>query len=381
MRINSPGGDVYEGVAIFNALKANPAKITVRVEGMAASVASLIAMAADQVEMPSNAMFLIHEPRFDFAGGTAADLEKAAADLKVMTASFVAAYAEKTGGDPAAIAALMVEDRVMSAAEAMSLGFADVITDAVRMTASYSLTKLPKKARAVVEAALTEGKPKMTKAALKNGTSAAALLRGKAKGGKRPRAAGDKPTMDDLKQQMDSIAKAMADMTEDEGQEESENQDGAAVASDDDEESSTDTDNPSGSEGDEGDEGEGGEEEEDVAPPPAPKSKGKAKAIRTFRNGQEQALAYAQQVTETCALAGFPGKAATYIAERKPMAEIRSLLMKARGSRATPATAGQHAYGGARGTGSPAAEAEASRSWGRAVDKVNASVRRPGRKA
>lgn len=354
LRINSPGGDVYEGLAIYNALKASSATITARIEGMAASVASLIAMAADRIEMPSNAMFLIHEPRFPLVcDGTAADLAKAARDLETMTASFVAAYAEKTKGDPDEIAALMAEDRVMSAAEAKALGFADAITDAVKMTASYQLERLPPKARAVMAAALSHGK-----------------AMAKRPNARRARAADDaddnKVSLEDLTKQVQSLAKAVADMQQGDGDDDQQDN---AQASDDDGQSDADTDEPNARAAD--DDGEGQDGDEDVPPPPAARARAAANKPRTFKSGQEHALAYAQQVTETCTLAGFANMATAFIKDRKPMAEIRADLMKARASGKQDTVAGRHSYGGSRGNAA-AADAEVTKGWDSAVAKANA---------
>ncbi|EPA7601349.1 head maturation protease, ClpP-related, partial [Escherichia coli] len=68
LRIHSPGGDIFEGLAIYNALKNHPAKKIVHIEGMAASMASFIAMCGDHIVMPENAMMMIHAPRGVTAG-------------------------------------------------------------------------------------------------------------------------------------------------------------------------------------------------------------------------------------------------------------------------------------------------------------------------
>jgi len=69
LRINSPGGSVFDGIAIYNALKRHPAKVTVTVEGLAASIASVILCAGDEVVMPKNALIMIHDLRKnEFAG-------------------------------------------------------------------------------------------------------------------------------------------------------------------------------------------------------------------------------------------------------------------------------------------------------------------------
>jgi ATP-dependent Clp protease, protease subunit len=76
LRINSPGGSVFDGVAIYNALQRHEARITVRIDGLAASIASMIAMAGDEVVMPENAMLVLHDPS-GMVMGTAQDMRAA----------------------------------------------------------------------------------------------------------------------------------------------------------------------------------------------------------------------------------------------------------------------------------------------------------------
>ena len=81
LRINSPGGDVFDGVAIYNAIKNHKAKVTAHVDGIAASAASFVAMAADEIVMPSNSFMLVHNAS-GFAMGQADDMRAVAADLE-----------------------------------------------------------------------------------------------------------------------------------------------------------------------------------------------------------------------------------------------------------------------------------------------------------
>ena len=106
VRINSPGGSVFDGVAIYNALKRHDAAITVWIDGIAASIASMIAMAGDEVVMPENAMLVLHDPS-GLVAGTAADMRAMAEALDRMKAGMVAAYRDKSGRDDAEIEALM----------------------------------------------------------------------------------------------------------------------------------------------------------------------------------------------------------------------------------------------------------------------------------
>jgi ATP-dependent protease ClpP protease subunit len=151
LRINSPGGDVFDGVAIHNALKNHKADVTAHVDGIAASAASFIAMAADKIVMPSNTFMLVHGAS-GFAMGGADDVRALADDLDRIDKSLTATYASRAKTTVAKVKALMKEDRLMDADEAKSLGFADVVTAPVKMSAKFSLRLLPKEAAARLQA-------------------------------------------------------------------------------------------------------------------------------------------------------------------------------------------------------------------------------------
>jgi ATP-dependent protease ClpP protease subunit len=160
LRINSPGGDVFDGLAIFNMIKNHSATVTASVDGIAASAASLIAMAADKIVMPENSFMLIHKPR-GMVFGTDDDMVSMAGDLERMGATFANAYATRTGQAPDVVTALMCEDRLMSATEAKELGYADDLSSPVKMAAAYDLKRLPEKARAVMAAAVAADVPEV----------------------------------------------------------------------------------------------------------------------------------------------------------------------------------------------------------------------------
>lgn len=124
IRINSPGGSVDDGITIFNALKAHPANKTVTVEGLAASIASVVAMVGDKIRMAEGAMLMIHNP-WTLAAGDAEDLHKAAAVLEKYADRLVDIYSRRTGQKAARIRELMDEETWLSGAEAIALGFAD----------------------------------------------------------------------------------------------------------------------------------------------------------------------------------------------------------------------------------------------------------------
>jgi ATP-dependent protease ClpP protease subunit len=140
VRINSPGGAVFDGVAIYNALKRHDAAVTVWIDGIAASIASMIAMAGDEVVMPDNAMLMLHDPSA-LVLGTATDMRGMAEALDRMKAGMVAAYRDKSGRDDAEIDALMRDETWLSAEEAVALGLADRVEAPVRMAAHFDLSR------------------------------------------------------------------------------------------------------------------------------------------------------------------------------------------------------------------------------------------------
>jgi ATP-dependent protease ClpP protease subunit len=145
LRINSPGGDVFDGVAIHNSLKNHKATVTAHVDGIAASAASFIAMAADKIVMPSNSFLLIHGAS-GMSWGNADDMRAVADDLDRIDKSLTATYVARAKSTTAKVKALMKEDRLMDADEAKSWGFADEVTAEKKMAAKFSLRLLPKAA-------------------------------------------------------------------------------------------------------------------------------------------------------------------------------------------------------------------------------------------
>ncbi len=124
--INSYGGSVFEGTAIYNQLKRHPAHKTVYVDGFACSIASVIAMAGDEIVMPKNTMMMIHNAWMG-AVGNAAELRKAADDLETINAAGRQAYLLKAGGklDEGTLAAMMDAETWLTAEECIRYGLAD----------------------------------------------------------------------------------------------------------------------------------------------------------------------------------------------------------------------------------------------------------------
>jgi ATP-dependent Clp protease, protease subunit len=133
--INSDGGDVFAGQAIHSMLKRHQAKVTCYIDGLAASIASIIAMAGDVVHMPTNAMIMIHNP-WTYAAGNAEEFRKMAETLDKIRESSVAVYQEKTGLSEKKIIEMMDAETWMSAKDAKKLGFADEIDEEKLIAAS-----------------------------------------------------------------------------------------------------------------------------------------------------------------------------------------------------------------------------------------------------
>lgn len=132
--INSPGGSVYDGRLIYNALKRHKAHKKVTIDGMAASMASVIAMVGDEIIMPENAMMMVHDPSMCLCGNSR-DMREAADYLDKSKKTLISAYRDKTGLDDDVISELMADETWMTADEAIEKGFADKTTDAVEMAA------------------------------------------------------------------------------------------------------------------------------------------------------------------------------------------------------------------------------------------------------
>ena len=127
VRLNSPGGAAFEGIAILNLLRAHPAKITAVVDGLAASAASIIAVGCDETIMSPGGQLMIHNP-FCGAWGEASDLQKAINMLTALQSSMASLYAEATGeGSIEDWAAVMDAETWYTADEAVEAGLADVV--------------------------------------------------------------------------------------------------------------------------------------------------------------------------------------------------------------------------------------------------------------
>ena len=138
VRINSKGGDAFEGFAIYNMLKNLNARKDVYIDGIAASIASGIAMAGDNIYMPKNSMLMTHEASMIVFGG-AQDMRSAAEALDRVNNGILQAYRDKAGMDDKAARELISNgDRWITAAEAVELKLADKVIDPVKAAAFFN---------------------------------------------------------------------------------------------------------------------------------------------------------------------------------------------------------------------------------------------------
>lgn len=124
VNINSPGGDMFEGLAIYNLLREYEGKVTVKVLGLAASAASIIAMAGDEVQIGRGAFLMIHNC-WVYAMGNRHDLQQIAADMVPFDKAMNDIYGARTGLDAATIDAMMDAETYIGGSDAVEKGFAD----------------------------------------------------------------------------------------------------------------------------------------------------------------------------------------------------------------------------------------------------------------
>ena len=164
VEINSVGGDVMAGLGIYNMLRSwakDGKTVTTRVTGVAASIASIIALAGDKREMPKNTFAMVHQAS-TFAVGTADDMRDAADTLDKVDGSLRGIYMDRMGVDEAKAKEIMAKDTWLTADESMDLGFATALIEDIKATAKFDLARaaLPDNVAAIFKAeADTEQKP------------------------------------------------------------------------------------------------------------------------------------------------------------------------------------------------------------------------------
>lgn len=143
--INSPGGSVFQGQAIVSILKRLNSNIKVHIDGVAASIASVIAMAGHTIHMPSNAMMMIHNP-WTWTYGNANELRKQADDLDKIRESMISMYLDKAGDklDRDTLIDLLDKETWLTAQECYDYGLCDVVEEEKEIAASINMDMLSK---------------------------------------------------------------------------------------------------------------------------------------------------------------------------------------------------------------------------------------------
>ena len=140
LHVNCVGGDVFDGMAIYNVLKKRTQKTTVYVEGIAASMGGIIALAGDEVIMSENSLYMIHNA-WGGTMGEASDMRKYANILEKLSNESADIYSKKTGLPIEQVKDMMNEETWMNAEEALGFGFIDSISDAVKVAAKVDVSK------------------------------------------------------------------------------------------------------------------------------------------------------------------------------------------------------------------------------------------------
>ena len=156
VEINSVGGDVMAGLGIYNMLRSwakDGKTVTTRVTGVAASIASIIALAGDKREMPKNTFAMVHQAS-TFAVGTADDMRDAADTLDKVDGSLRGIYMDRMGVDETKAKEIMAKDTWLTADESMDLGFATALIEDIKATAKFDLARaaLPDNVAAIFKA-------------------------------------------------------------------------------------------------------------------------------------------------------------------------------------------------------------------------------------
>ena len=140
LHINSPGGAVFDGVAVYNVLCSHPATVKVTVDGMAASIASVIAMAGDTITMNQGSMMMVHSPAQLLVGRyRAEDLKQYSEGLERIEESITGIYQARTGLSRFELSRMLAKETYLTADEAVELGFADKVGEEMKIAASLNM--------------------------------------------------------------------------------------------------------------------------------------------------------------------------------------------------------------------------------------------------
>jgi ATP-dependent Clp endopeptidase proteolytic subunit ClpP len=146
LHINSPGGLVFDGITIYNLLKQHPANVTTYIDGLAASIASVIALAGNHVVMAENALFMLHNP-FGLVVGNANEMRDMADKLDKVGGSIATTYISKTGKTPDEIKTMMDSETWLTADEALEANLVDEISGEADMAACAKFVPAMQKAK------------------------------------------------------------------------------------------------------------------------------------------------------------------------------------------------------------------------------------------
>ena len=146
LHINSPGGVVFDGITIYNLLKNHPANVTTYIDGLAASIASVIALAGNKVIMADNALFMIHNP-YGMIAGNATEMRDFADKLDKVGGAIATTYISKTGKTDTEIQTMLDAETWMTASEALEAGFIDEIAGEADMAACAKFIPVMQKAK------------------------------------------------------------------------------------------------------------------------------------------------------------------------------------------------------------------------------------------
>jgi len=161
LHINCVGGEVFDGMAIYNTLKKYKGKVIAYVEGIAASMGSIIPLAADEIIMSENSLYMIHNA-WGGAMGEAKDMRKTATLLDKLSSEIANIYSKKTGLPLSQIEDMMDEETWFNSEEALEYGFIDRVSDAVMVAAKYDISKFKNKTQKEIVNQLNNNKKSKT---------------------------------------------------------------------------------------------------------------------------------------------------------------------------------------------------------------------------
>lgn len=364
VRINSPGGDVSEGIGIFHVLKNFDAKIVCRIEGIAASAASLIAMAGDRIEMCTGTFLLIHEPHAETIG-TSSELTALASDLEKMTKSFAEIYALRSGQSEDFVEQLMAEDRLMSAEEALSLGFCDEIIKNVQ--AKINMKCLPRFLQSAVKKAKMEKAKMATKARTRmdtdnsdnQNTDTDERLENIEKKIEELTARMDADEDDpDLKPKARGKARSRADDDDDDDKIDADDDDDDKIDADDD-----DDDEKIDADDDDDDKIDADDDDDGTKTVSRARARARAKKM-SARAAYMRGFKRAKKITALCTLAGCPEKAVKYLSNGMSVTSVSKALLAQKKSDQNISNI--RAY-----KSSSMTDAEVEASWATAIKKIS----------